>query len=440
MKLLALLAVGGGLQVAYCNSCVTDGVQCGGKTFTGSTTCCSPGSVCTWRNDYYSKCAPKSGPTINTICSNALDSQCGGKNFNGNTCCPSGLTCTYRNDWFSKCMAGSTVPNACSNGIDSQCGGNGYAGNKCCPQGLTCTYRNDWFSKCMNGPSPTTAPTQKPTVKPVAPVSSGPYDPNNCRSYHSTKKGIVYEDFTTADIQAFANTGVSWFYDWNYRQSSWKSGPYTPQGLNYYPMVWNAADLVRIGSDAVMNAMPSTAGPVLLGFNEPNFVGQANMTPLYAAQKWGSMEHIAASRGMKLASPALNFCGGACINTDPIAWLDQFFSHCNELYATGCKVDFIAMHSYTCEAQWLNGHINLYAKYNKKILLTEFACGDDYNRAQDPNQQMTFMKSAVKMLEEDSRIAGYAWFSGRTGYFASSLLGHDRGTLSELGKAYACLN
>lgn len=156
------------------SSCVWDTAQCGGKNYTGLKNCCSAKSVCTKINDYYSKCIPSTSPS----CSNKTDSQCGGKNFNGNTCCPSGLKCTYRNEWFSKCMAASSTPSptpkqttsSCSNKTDSQCGGKTYTGQTCCPSPLKCTYRNEWFSKCM---APASSPTPSPTVT-KKPVTSAP--------------------------------------------------------------------------------------------------------------------------------------------------------------------------------------------------------------------------------------------------------------------------
>ena len=58
--------------------------------------------------------------------------------------------------------------------------------------------------------------------------------------------------------------------------------------------------------------------------------------------------------------------------------LDQFFAACD-----GCKVDAIALHSYTCKWEWLKSHIDLYRKYNKPIWLTEFMCAEGGGIAKD---------------------------------------------------------
>lgn len=89
---------------------------------------------------------------------------------------------------------------------------------------------------------------------------------------------------------------------------------------------------------------------------------------------------------------------------------------------------------------YLAGHVELYAKWNKSILLTEFACGDTPHLAQNATYQMEYMKSAVTYLEQEPRVEGYAWFAGRTDRFASSLLAPARSSLTDLGLAYACLH
>ncbi len=110
----------------------------------------------------------------------------------------------------------------------------------------------------------------------------------------------------------------------------------------------------------------------LLGFNEPNFFVQADLSAGQAATEWHNVQEIALSRGMKLASPAVNFCGpeGSCHDTDPFSYLDDFFQSC-----TNCQVDYVAAHWYACDLPALERYIGqLKAKYpSRPIWLTEFA-------------------------------------------------------------------
>jgi hypothetical protein len=177
---------------------------------------------------------------------------------------------------------------------------------------------------------------------------------------------------------------------------------------------------------------------VLLGFNEPNFYSQANLSAAQAAALWPRVEAIADARGLALVSPAVNYCGGGCHDTNPFDYLDDFFAACS-----GCRVDYIGIHIYVgCnangqnKAQWMIDHINTYkSRFNKPFWLTEFACDDAANM----DQQRNFMIDAVNYLENEPRIHRYAWFAGRANNVAnSSLLGAD-GVLTTLGQTYVSL-
>ena len=133
-----------------------------------------------------------------------------------------------------------------------------------------------------------------------------------------------------------------------------------------------------------------------------------------------------------MLSPAVNFCGGDCHETDPFVYLDKFFAAC-----TDCKVDAIAAHWYACTGEALSWYLDQLKKYNLPIWLTEFSCGDDADRSLE--KQKKYMTDAVAVLEADPRVARYAWFAGRTDVIPNvSLLGGD-GQLTELGELYLSL-
>ncbi|KAI9318689.1 endo-glucanase RCE3 [Dichotomocladium elegans] len=90
--------------------------QCGGKGWTGSTSC-SAGYECKVQNDYYSQCVPSD--TSNTNCSKAYG-QCGGKAFTGSTCCVAGFECVKANAWYSQCLPSYRYPSSGSQNSDSK--------------------------------------------------------------------------------------------------------------------------------------------------------------------------------------------------------------------------------------------------------------------------------------------------------------------------------
>ncbi len=136
----------------------------------------------------------------------------------------------------------------------------------------------------------------------------------------SPKRGICGDAYPQ-DLAVLAPS-VSWYYDWGVEPPAVTQGQLS--GIEWVPMAWNApANLTDFS-----NRIP--AGSLyLLGFNEPNFRSQANMTPAQAAAAWPGLENIAADRNLKLVSPAVNWCGDCVdgVTNDPVDWLDKFFEH-----------------------------------------------------------------------------------------------------------------
>ena len=240
------------------------------------------------------------------------------------------------------------------------------------------------------------------------------------------KRGVAYGYHSPADLEALS-AGISWWYNWAPRPDEGVASVYSSIGVDFVPMVWGK----NFDVDEVVSAIPDTA-KYLLGFNEPNFGVQSDMTPEEAAALWPQVEEIAQRKGLTLLSPALNFCGGDCNETDPFVYLQKFFAACE-----GCKVDAIAAHWYACTGDALSWYLDQLGQFGKPIWLTEFSCGDDADRSLEKQKQ--YMTDALKVLEADTRVARYAWFSGRTDAIPNvSLLGSD-GQLTELGQLYVSL-
>lgn len=189
-------------------------------------------------------------------------------------------------------------------------------------------------------------------------------------------------------------------------------------------MVWGGSF-----DTAAIEAQLEPTATALLGFNEPNFFAQANLSAEDAASLWPELEAIADAYDLTLVSPAVNFCGGGCWDTDPFSYLDAFLAACE-----GCRVDAIAAHWYACDGPALTWYLGELARYERPIWLTEFACGDGDDRSLAV--QLAYMADAIPILEDDPNVERYAWFSGRTDAIPNvDLLGAD-GELTELGQLY----
>ncbi len=241
-------------------------------------------------------------------------------------------------------------------------------------------------------------------------ITAGPTSP--------CKRGVAFPKPTSGDLQALKN--VYWWYGWAPAPEIPASSP----NMEFVPMLWGEKQF------GLETAIPS-GSHTLLGFNEPNFFVQANLSAEDAAAKWPKLEALAKSKNMKLASPAMNYCGGGCWDTDPFVYLDKFVAACK-----GCQIDYIAVHWYNCDVASLKDYIGKFKRFNKPIWLTEFAClqGDT-----SVANQKRYMKEAVDYLEHEPAVVKYAWFAGRSPELPTSNLLASDGQLTELGQQYISL-
>ncbi len=241
----------------------------------------------------------------------------------------------------------------------------------------------------------------------------------------SPKRGIC-GDASPADLATLAPF-VTWYYDWGVEPPAVSLGQLS--GIEWVPMAWNApSNLTDFESKIPAGSL------YLLGFNEPNFKSQANMTPAQAAAAWPGLEAVAAAKGLKLVSPAVNWCGDCVdgVTNDPVDWLDKFFAAC-----PGCKVDYIAIHSYAPGSEALRNYLTKFKKYNKPLWVTEFAPWDPPKP--DYEGVVQYMKEAIPILENDPDVFRYSWFATRVGSNPDiNLMGAD-GVLTKLGQLYVSM-
>lgn len=261
--------------------------------------------------------------------------------------------------------------------------------------------------------SSTAAP--EPPAPPTAPPpssSGGPDDGSHAPAPKpGCKRGIAAN---VAPSAAFA-PAVKWWYNWAIDGE-------TPAGIEFVPMIW--------GASSVGKAVPGGA-KFVLGFNEPNFFEQANLSPEDAANLWPEVENSAG--GLPIVGPGMNFCGPAerCHGTNPYEYLDQFFASCE-----GCRVDYVAVHWYNCDLPSLRDYLEPgngldgFEQYGVPIWLTEFSC----NPSASVEEQEAFMREAIPYLESNPHVFRYSWFSA--GPIPNAKLINDDGSPTALGQVY----
>ncbi|KIJ46110.1 carbohydrate-binding module family 1 protein [Sphaerobolus stellatus SS14] len=137
------------------------------KTTTVVATTSSPAATSVKPTTVVTTSSPVSAAVTSSSSSStlvSLYSQCGGKGFTGSTSCVQGAACIYVNDWYSQCLVGSNTinvpvtttsvvtytPSAVSGAVPlySQCGGSNYKGATTCGEGV-CRVQNEWYSQCV---------------------------------------------------------------------------------------------------------------------------------------------------------------------------------------------------------------------------------------------------------------------------------------------------
>ena len=233
--------------------------------------------------------------------------------------------------------------------------------------------------------SPSPTPPKKKAPKPVVVTAKV-----------SGKKGASVWKFTGLK-DALSDVGAKWYYNWAANNNDVPG----PAGVEFVPMIWGKQNV----TDATLKEARSE-GTELLGFNEPDQGGQANMSVDDALAAWPRLE----ATGLRLGSPAVSYGGDQAGG-----WLDRFMKGAS---AKGYRVDFITLHWYGSDFsdaavnQFLGYVDAVHKRYDKPIWITEYGLQNFSGTPRYPTsaQQVAFIKGTTKGMESRSYVERYAWF------------------------------
>ncbi|MEC8010405.1 MAG: glycosyl hydrolase [Pseudomonadota bacterium] len=261
----------------------------------------------------------------------------------------------------------------------------------------------------------------------------------NTKHLLSEKRGLGYGHHSLNDLAALEG-GINWWYNWYVEPDSQVLDQYEDHNIEFVPMAWDENfDEPRLR--AFLDTHPNVK--YLLGFNEPNFAEQANLTPAEAAAQWPRVEAIADEYNLKIVGPAVNYSPGNVDipntdeDSDPWVYLDAFFAACED-----CRVDYIAVHTYMKWDTAVDWFVGEFERYGKPIWVTEWA-GWDEGGFSSVEGQMDYLAKTVRNMESNANVFRYAWFVGRTDGGANTfpyidILGND-GELTPLGGLYTSI-
>ena len=213
--------------------------------------------------------------------------------------------------------------------------------------------------------------------------------------------------------------GAAWHYGWNLWPASVDAGgnsapPGThicspPMAAEFVPMFWGYWGKSSV-TGAVWGSFKADWGSVgvkaIMGFNEPDNPGQSNLTPQQAALGYTEIESIA-----QQFDPPLTLVGPGMTHWDENGgspWLDQFLGNLSVPLAA--RIEFLAQHDYSGDAAGIVAKAGkAFAKYKRKVWLTEFAVGHGKDRATND----AFMQKVLPLLDGAESVARYSWYSTR---------------------------
>jgi hypothetical protein len=287
---------------------------------------------------------------------------------------------------------------------------------------LLITFLFGMFIGCKKDSSPTQAQTT-----PATQITKSP------------KRGLAYNLYYTPDFDTL-KSGVSWWYNWSYSTSA-PTNYYKTYTMEFIPMLWggNTSDNDINMVESFILGHPEVK--YLLVMNEPNLTDQANRLPYQAAADWVKYEKVvsdmaAKQRTIYLVGPAMNW-GTLSGYSDPVKWLDDFYTAYRTAYNKDPRIDYLAFHWYD---YGLASQLDRLKKYGKQIWITEMAnWNSQINSYEKQKAQMTDM---VNTCETRTDVFRYAWFIGRGTYPDAKhtyLFNATPGELNDLGKLYISL-
>lgn len=275
-----------------------------------------------------------------------------------------------------------------------------------CGTTQTCHKVSSGYSTCAQATRVAIVTT---TSKPAATSTSTP-------AYSGKKKGVSYN---TGAFSLLFGSNIGWAYNWFQNPQSTIN-----KNVQFVPMLWDdQAWHLSIWPENV-KAAKANSTTHLLGFNEPDLKGQADMTVDEAVANWKKyMEPYAGQ--FKLVAPAVTN-GGA---PGGVTFLKSFIDKC-----TGCHIDAVALHWYDSATNigYFTNYLNDAAKMfsPRPIWLTEFRGSGTVA------QQVSFINTVVPWMEKQSFIERYAIFGLFEGKADEGLM-VTNGKLNEVGLAYA---
>lgn len=212
------------------------------------------------------------------------------------------------------------------------------------------------------------------------------------------KKGIAFKlGYENSWQERFEKLKPHWHYSWN-----WELRENYPDGIEFVPMIWGRGSATQSKIDYLNNLANEGKIANVLLFNEPDLVGQSNMSVNEVLTLWPLIETLDVPISSPVTSAPLN------------DWMRNFMQTAG---TQNLRVDFVAIHIYhkNDPIKFIELVEEVYLTYGKPIWITEFAVRDTNATINNPNiysesYVLTFMENVLNELHELDYVKRYSWF------------------------------
>jgi len=201
-------------------------------------------------------------------------------------------------------------------------------------------------------------------------------------------------------------------------------------------MFWGISQASDFQSQVTPEAINSNGWKAVLGMNEPEEPGEANINAGQGAQQW--QQYI---QPMKTSNPSILLGSPACTNAPAgKQWMYDFFGACGD----ACTVDFVALHWYGLanSTDFISHVTDFHNSFQRPIWVTEWACQNfgDPSLGQCTNAQIAqFLDETQSWMDSTPFVERYAWFGAMEnmqGVNQGDALMSPQGSITQLGKQY----
>ena len=202
-------------------------------------------------------------------------------------------------------------------------------------------------------------------------------------------------------------------------------------------MIWGRGNANQSKIDYLNNLANEGKIANVLLFNEPDLVGQSNMSVNEVINLWPLIETLDVPISSPVTSAPLN------------DWMRDFMQTAS---TQNLRVDFVAIHIYhkNDPIKFIELVEEVYLTYGKPIWITEFAVRDTNATINNPNiysesYVLTFMENVLNELHELDYVKRYSWFDPNANNDKYPMLQtadiiDENNQLTTLGEYYASHN